>query len=69
MEKDKHIKLLQLTYASVLADATAQFGQEGVLENVEARKRREQLEAGAIVLCEDARYRVRLLPIPTGRAT
>lgn len=48
MDKDKHIKLLQLTYANVLADATAQFGEEGILEIVEVRKRREQLESGAI---------------------
>lgn len=47
MTKDEHIKLLQLTYANVLADATNQFGREGVLDNVTARKRKEQLEEGA----------------------
>ena len=47
MDKDKQIKLLQLTYASVLADATCQLGQEGVLENVTARKRTTQLATGA----------------------
>jgi hypothetical protein len=47
MDKDKQIQLLQLTYAHVLADATRQFGQEGVLESVTARKRQEQLATGA----------------------
>jgi hypothetical protein len=47
MDKDKQIHLLQLTYAHVLADATRQFGQEGVLESVTARKRQEQLATGA----------------------
>jgi hypothetical protein len=47
MDKDKQIQLLQLTYAHVLADATRQFGQEGILERVAARKREEQLAAGA----------------------
>jgi len=46
MDKDKQIQLLQLTYAHVLADATLQFGREGVLESVTARKRQEQLASG-----------------------
>jgi len=47
MDEDKQIQLLQLTYAHVLADATRQFGQEGVLERVAARKRQEQLATGS----------------------
>ena len=46
MDKDRMIQVLQLTYASVIADATNQLGQEGVLDNVVARKRREQLALG-----------------------
>lgn len=47
MEKEKAVQLLQLTYAAVLADATAQFAREGVLETVVARKRTEQMAAGS----------------------
>jgi hypothetical protein len=46
MDKDKQIQLLQLTYAHALADAARQFGQEGVMERVVARKRHEQLATG-----------------------
>ncbi len=46
MEKEKAVQILQLTYAAVLADSTAQFAREGVLENVIARKRAEQMAAG-----------------------
>lgn len=46
MDKDTMIQALQLTYAGVIADATCQLGREGVLDNVVARKRREQLEQG-----------------------
>ena len=33
MQNEKDIQLLQLTYAAVLADATAQFAKENVLQN------------------------------------
>lgn len=46
MDNEKHIQLLQMTYAHVLADSVLQLGQEGVLENVTRRKRQEQLAAG-----------------------
>ena len=32
MQNEKDIQLLQLTYAAVLADATAQFAKENVLQ-------------------------------------
>ncbi len=47
MEKNELIRLLRRTYAYVLADATRQFAQEGVLAKVTARKREEQLATGA----------------------
>jgi len=46
MEKDRIVQLLQLTYAAVLADATAQFHKEGVLEKVTERKKEEQMVSG-----------------------
>ena len=47
-DKEKQIRLLQLTYAHVLADATRRFGQEGVLKRVTARKRQGQLSIGSM---------------------
>jgi hypothetical protein len=47
MNRDEIIPMLQLSYAAMLADATYQFGKEGVLESVIERKRKEQLEMGA----------------------
>ena len=46
MQKEKNIQLLQLTYAAVLADATAQFAKENVLQNVIQRKKAEQMATG-----------------------
>lgn len=46
MDSVKHIQLLQMVYAGALADATFQYGQEGVLQQVTARKRQEQLATG-----------------------
>lgn len=46
MQNEKDIQLLQLTYAAVLADATAQFAKENVLQNVTQRKKAEQMAAG-----------------------
>jgi hypothetical protein len=46
MDTQKTLQLVQVTYAAVLADATAQFAKEGVLEQVVARKRAEQMAAG-----------------------
>jgi hypothetical protein len=46
MKNDKNIQLLQLTYAAVLADATAQFAKENVLQNVIQRKKAEQMATG-----------------------
>ena len=46
MQNEKDIKLLQLTYAAVLADATAQFAKENVLQNIIQRKKAEQMATG-----------------------
>ncbi len=46
MQKEKTIQILQLTYAAVLADATAQFAKENVLESVTQRKKAEQMATG-----------------------
>jgi hypothetical protein len=46
MQNEKDIQLLQLTYAAVLADATAQFAKENILQNVTQRKKAEQMAAG-----------------------
>jgi hypothetical protein len=46
MQNEKDIQLLQLTYAAVLADATAQFAKENVLQNVTQRKKAEQMATG-----------------------
>ncbi len=48
MQHEKDIQLLQLTYAAVLADATAQFAKENVLQNVTQRKKAEQMATGKI---------------------
>jgi hypothetical protein len=47
MNPKQQIKILQLTYASVLADAVLQFDREQVLERVTERKRAEQMATGA----------------------
>ena len=46
MQNEKDIKLLQLTYAAVLADATAQFAKENVLQKIIRRKKAEQMATG-----------------------
>jgi len=46
MQKEKNIQILQLTYSAVLADATAQFAKENVLQNVTQRKKAEQMATG-----------------------
>jgi hypothetical protein len=46
MDTHKTLQLVQLTYAAALADATAQFAKEGVLERVIERKRAEQMATG-----------------------
>ena len=43
MQNEKDIQLLQLIYAAVLADATAQFAKENVLQNVTQRKKAEEM--------------------------
>ena len=46
MQNEKDISLLQLTYAGVLADATAQFAKENILQKVTQRKKAEQMVTG-----------------------
>ena len=48
MQNEKDIQLLQLTYVAVLADATAQFAKENVLQNVTQRKKAEQMATGKL---------------------
>jgi hypothetical protein len=46
MDIDKKVKMLQITYAGVLADTVLQLGKEGVLDAVTERKRQEQFSTG-----------------------
>ena len=46
MQNEEDSQLLQLTYVAVLADATAQFAKENVLQNVKQRKKAEQMATG-----------------------
>ena len=46
MLNEKDMQFLQMTYAAVLADATSQFAQEGVLQSVVKRKKTEQMATG-----------------------
>jgi hypothetical protein len=46
MEPMEHVKMLQMMYAGVLADAVLRYGQEGVLEHVTQTKFAEQLANG-----------------------
>jgi hypothetical protein len=46
MQNENDTKLLQLTYAAVLAEATAQFAKENVLQNITQRKKAEQMASG-----------------------
>lgn len=46
MEAADKVKVLQALYAGVLADAVLRMGNEGVLESVTEKKKREQLASG-----------------------
>lgn len=46
METEVKLKTLQALYAGVLADAVLRLGRAGILEDVTAQKRNEQLAAG-----------------------
>jgi hypothetical protein len=48
MEMNQKVQILQAVYAGALADATLQLGKEGVLAQVTARKREEQLKTGQV---------------------
>jgi hypothetical protein len=47
MDTAQHIRLLQLTYAAQLADATRHYGLAGILDRVTAERRAQRLAAGA----------------------
>lgn len=46
MELEKKLKILQMMYAGMLADAVGHFGKAGILEEVTCEKRRTQLLTG-----------------------
>jgi hypothetical protein len=46
MDSDKHVQFLQTVYAGALAETVLQFGKEGVLAGITARKRQENLASG-----------------------
>lgn len=48
MEPQDKVKILQATYAGVLADSVLRLGREGVLERVTKEKRAEQMASGAL---------------------
>lgn len=49
MNSEKKMLILQQAYAGVLADSVRQLGIEGVLEQVTARKKQEQLKSGGVM--------------------
>ena len=46
MEDAKKLQMLRTFYAGVLADSVLRFDRKGILEDVTAEKRREQLASG-----------------------
>jgi hypothetical protein len=46
MDSDKQVKLLQMAYASALADTVLQYEKEGVLARVTERKHKESISSG-----------------------
>jgi hypothetical protein len=48
METEKQIKMLQIAYAGALADGVLQLSKQGVLDQVTARKCREQALSGKL---------------------
>lgn len=46
MELEQKLKLLQIVYASALADFTLRLGREGIIEKVTSEKREEQMQMG-----------------------
>ena len=46
MELERKIKLLQVIYASALADSVMRMGREGIIEKVTSGKREEQILNG-----------------------
>ena len=48
MNIEEKVRILQLTYAAALADATLRMGRDGILPRVTAEKRREQMANGRV---------------------
>lgn len=48
MDIEEKVRILQLTYAAALADATLRMGRDGILARVTAEKRREQMANGRV---------------------
>ena len=46
MTDDQKLKTLQMYYAAALADSTLRYGRAGILDDVAAQKRAEQMAAG-----------------------
>jgi hypothetical protein len=46
MDAERHIKVLQMMYAGVLADSVLRLGKEGLLEKVTMNKHEDQLKSG-----------------------
>ena len=49
MELEQKIKTLQTYYAAALADTTLRYGKAGILDEVTAQKRAEQMASGAVL--------------------
>lgn len=52
MNNEKKLTVLQQAYAGVLADSVRQFGIAGILEQVTARKKLEQLKSGGFIAAQ-----------------
>ena len=46
METEQKVKTLQMLYAAALADSTLRYGNAGILDEVTAQKRAEQMRTG-----------------------
>ena len=46
MDSVKQVQVLQMAYAGALADTVLQYGREGILDRITARKHQEQIDQG-----------------------
>ncbi|GEM_PF-5570774 len=56
MSEDQKLKTLQMYYAAALADSTLRYDKAGILDEVTAQKRMEQMKNGAALV---VRFRVK----------